>query len=194
MMNYFAIEGIDTCGKSTQILKLKEIYTNAVFTKEPGGSQIGSVIRKIVLEDDSLDERARFLLFLADRAQHIKEVISKNEGKLIFSDRSVVSGISYARKNIENDEFLIQSNIFATNGFLPSHIFVLFLSKEELEKRLSLKTIDAIEKQGIDYLLKVQDDMVWAIEKLNLKYSVIDASLKIDEITKQIQRVVDAST
>ena len=65
---YVVLEGIDTAGKSTQIMRLKEIFTNAIFTCEPGGSALGMKIREILLHT-SLCQKAEMLLFLADRAE-----------------------------------------------------------------------------------------------------------------------------
>ena len=72
---YIAIEGIDTCGKSTQIEILKNKYPEFVFTKEPGGTNIGHTIRSIALNTHELDVRCRMFLFLADRAEHMQKII-----------------------------------------------------------------------------------------------------------------------
>ena len=85
---YIAIEGIDTAGKSTQIAALKKHFEQAVITKEPGGTAIGKEIRAMVLSAQTKNKRAEFLLFLADRAEHVKEVIEPNLHKTIISDRS----------------------------------------------------------------------------------------------------------
>ncbi|MEO1937666.1 MAG: dTMP kinase, partial [Sulfurimonas sp.] len=93
---YIAIEGIDTAGKSTQIAALQKHFPNAIITKEPGGTAIGAEIRSLVLSAKAQSKKAEFLLFLADRAEHIQEVIKPNLDKMIISDRSVVSGVAYA--------------------------------------------------------------------------------------------------
>ena len=75
---YIAIEGIDTAGKSTQIKALSSHFSQAVITKEPGATEIGKEIREMVLSARAKSKKAEFLLFLADRAEHIKEVIEPN--------------------------------------------------------------------------------------------------------------------
>mgnify|MGYP000225815808 FL=1 len=181
---YVALEGIDTAGKSTQITALKRQYPNAVFTAEPSDA----TLREYILQRD-LDERSEFLLFLADRSQHIHSHILPNLDKLIISDRSVVSGMAYA-KNIDTED-IISYNRFATRDILPSCVIVLYLEKQELEKRLGSKKNDTIESRGIEYLLTVQDNMLKFCERLDISYISIEASLKQEEITQQIIHFID---
>ena len=95
---YVVIEGVDTAGKSTQIDILKEKFPQAVFTKEPGGTALGVKLRTMALGGEAKSNIAEMFLFLADRAEHIVEVIKPNINNTIISDRSVISGIAYATK------------------------------------------------------------------------------------------------
>lgn len=191
---YIAIEGIDTAGKSTQITKLKEHFPDAIITKEPGATQIGKEIRKMVLDAKAKSKKAEFLLFLADRAEHVKEVIEPNLNKMIISDRSAVSGVAYALIQGEiKKEDLITLNNFATNNIYPNKVFLLRLTKEELEYRLSQKELDGIELRGSEYLLKIQDAIVEATKLLNIELIEVDARRSIEEITKTIKNAI-AST
>ena len=184
---YFAIEGIDTAGKSTQITRLKEHFADAIITKEPGATEIGKEIREIVLSARAQSKKAEFLLFLADRAEHLKEVIEPNLDKMIISDRSAVSGVAYALIQGEiSKEDLVTLNNFATNNTYPEKVFLLRLTKEELEYRLSQKELDGIELRGSEYLLKIQDAIIEAAKLLNLELVEIDATKTIDAITKEI--------
>ena len=184
---YIAIEGIDTAGKSTQISNIAKHYPDAVITKEPGATEIGKEIREMVLSARAQSKKAEFLLFLADRAEHIKEVIEPNISKMIISDRSAVSGVAYALvQNEISKEDLVSLNNFATNGIYPEKVFLLKLTKEELEYRLSQKELDGIELRGVEYLLGIQKAIVEATKLLNLELVEIDATKSIDEITKKI--------
>jgi dTMP kinase len=184
---YVAIEGIDTAGKSTQITRLREAYPDAVITKEPGGTAIGGRIRDIVLNGGVQSAKAEFLLFLADRAEHMQEVIKPNLEGMIISDRSVVSGVAYAlvQENIAKDEIL-RLNAFATDGIYPKKLFLLQLSDEELTFRLSQKELDGIEARGTAYLLKIQEAMLEAAKALQIELIIIDASKPIETITREI--------
>ena len=184
---YIAIEGIDTAGKSTQISALSEIYKDAIITKEPGGTAIGQEIRSLVLSAKAQSKKAEFLLFLADRAEHITEVIKPNINKMIISDRSAVSGVAYALVSGAIDKKdLVALNNFATDGIYPQKVFLLKLTKKELEYRLSQKELDGIELRGSEYLLKIQDSIIEATKLLGLELVTIDATLSIEKITQEI--------
>ncbi len=184
---YIAIEGIDTAGKSTQIDKLKAYFKEAITTKEPGATSIGREIREMVLSANVHSKKAEFLLFLADRAEHIKEVIEPNLEKLIISDRSVVSGVAYALVQEEiSQTAILHLNKFATNGIYPQKVFLLHLTKKELELRLSQKKLDGIELRGAEYLLKIQDAIIEATKLLKLELIIIDATKNIDAVTQEI--------
>ena len=184
---YIAIEGIDTAGKSTQISNLSKHFPNAIITKEPGATDIGKEIRDMVLSARAKSKKAEFLLFLADRAEHIKEVIEPNLSKMIISDRSAVSGVAYALVQEEiSEKALVHLNNFATNGIYPQKVFLLKLTKEELEFRLSQKELDGIELRGAEYLLRIQDAIIEATKLLNLELIEVDATKSREEITKEI--------
>ena len=182
---YVVIEGIDTAGKSTQLDLLKSKYPKAIFTKEPGGTDIGLKLRMMALNGEAKSKIAEMFLFMADRAEHIEEVIKPNKNNTIISDRSIISGIAYSTQ-LKIDQ-LIELNLIATDNTLPSHVILLELSPDELKYRLSLKDNDSIELRGINYLMNIQNRMKETIKKLNINYIFIDASLKIEEIEKKIE-------
>jgi len=186
---YLIIEGIDTAGKSTQLDILKQKYPTALFTKEPGGTAMGTKVREMVLGGEAKSKVAEMLLFLADRAEHSFEVIRQNPDEFIISDRGVISGIGYA-KDVPM-EIAISLNLIALNGAVPSKIVLLELSPEELTKRLNEKDNDSIESRGTEYLLEVQSRMKQAIKELNFDAKFIDASLSISEISQQIQDYIN---
>ncbi len=183
---YLVIEGIDTAGKSTQLDILQKKYKDAVFTKEPGATTLGNKLRTMVLNGEAKSKMAEMFLFLADRAEHIEEVVSPNKDKLVISDRSLISGIAYA-KHLPL-EIVTSLNLMATNSILPSHIVLLELTRDELTKRLSAKENDSIELRGIDYLLDIQQRLKDAIEILELNHIFIDATNSIEDISLQIEK------
>jgi len=185
---YITIEGIDTAGKSTQIDALSELYPDAIITKEPGATEIGKEIRELVLSARAQSKKTEFLLFLADRAEHMKEVIEPNlNKKMIISDRSAVSGVAYALTlgEIETED-IVSLNNFATNSIYPEKVFLLRLTKEELEYRLSQKELDGIELRGSEYLLGIQDALIEATKLLQIELVIIDATKGIESITQDI--------
>jgi len=188
---YLVLEGIDTAGKSTQMAALRALFPDAVFTKEPGGTPTGEQIRSLILESGVRSERAELLLFLADRSEHIEEVVIPNRTKVIVSDRSVISGMAYAMvKQAFSVDELLRLNRFATGGILPDFAVILKLEEAELVRRLGSKAHDAIESRGADYLLGIQDELERAAQLLGIPTLVIDASLDVDTITEQIKEII----
>ncbi|MDP3120169.1 MAG: dTMP kinase [Sulfuricurvum sp.] len=188
---YVTIEGIDTAGKSTQIEALRKLFTQAVFTKEPGGTDIGQTIRSMILNGELKNKHAEMFMFLADRAEHTHKVIVPNLNKLIISDRSCVSGVAYATvQNVCDTDTLVQLNRLATDNHLPQHVFILVLTPEELIYRLSQKEHDAIESRGIEYLLSIQNALIASAHSLGIQTHVIDASQSIDTITLEIANLI----
>jgi dTMP kinase len=181
---YIAIEGIDTAGKSTQIELLKEKYNNAVFIREPGETNIGKQLREIIFTQN-ISKKTELFLFLADRSETIETIIKPNKNKMIISDRSLISGIAYGLEFF-NLEDLAHFNAFATDKIYPDLVIILKLNRNTLEKRLSQKSHDNIEKRGVDYLLSIQDNLIYTCEYLNINTLIIDASLTIEEIHKRI--------
>lgn len=186
---YVVIEGIDTAGKSTQLDLLKTNHPHAIFTKEPGGTPIGQKLRTMALNAEAQSKIAEMFLFLADRAEHIQEVILPNLNKMIISDRSMISGIAYASSMPY--EIVTTLNLIATSNTMPTHVILLELSKEELTYRLSQKPNDGIEARGIEYLLDIQERMKKTIELLNINHIYIDASLSIKEISEKIEEFIN---
>jgi len=184
---YILFEGIDTCGKSTQISLLAENIPDLIITKEPGGTQFGIKAREILLTDSLSSKRAELLLFLADRAEHYQEVIKANRNRIVISDRGFISGIGYA---LANDDFdfdeLVRLNKFALEDHFPDKIVLFITNMETLKERTSAKTLDGIELRGLEYLLSVQEHMKESIIKLGIPHLFIDATDSIENIHQSI--------
>jgi len=137
-------------------------------------------------------KRAELLLFLADRAEHYKRVIEPNLDKTIISDRGLISGIAYAMANEELElDFLITLNLFALENHLPDKVILLESNRDLILERLGAKEADMIEKRGIDYLLKIQENMKTVLKKLDLEYIIIDARKSIEKISQEVKEFVD---
>ena len=188
---YLLFEGIDTCGKSTQIELLKEKMKDIIITKEPGGTSFGIQAREILLQDSLSSKRAELLLFLADRAEHYAQIIKPNSNKLIVSDRGFLSGIGYALANGDFDfEHLVELNRFALEEHFPDLIILFITNMETLKERMGEKKLDGIELRGLDYLMKVQHHMKKSLEKLEIPYLLIDATKSIESIEESISQCI----
>ncbi len=182
---YLILEGIDTCGKSTQIEILKTVYKDAIFTKEP----FNQTIRDLVINSKWSSKEAELFLFLADRAEHFKNIIEPNRDKLIISDRGFISGIAYATDF--DIDFLINLNMFALKNTKADKVIIFKHNRDLLTKRLGNKGNDIIELRGVDYLLSVQDRMFEVAKRVNLNYLEIDSNLEIDSIKEKIVNYIE---
>jgi dTMP kinase len=188
---YIAFEGIDTAGKSTQINLLKQVYKDALFIKEPGQTNIGKQLREMIFKDN-ISKKTELFLFLADRSETIETIIKPNKDKMIISDRSLISGIAYGLEFFNLLE-LEMFNSFATDKIYPDLVIILKLDKDTLQKRLSIKSHDNIEKRGVDYLLSIQENLIKTTNKLCIKNIIIDASLDIQTIHNKIVEQINVA-
>lgn len=190
-MNYYAFEGIDALGKSTQIELLKTLPNSyfkfqPIFVKEPGETALGIKLRELIL-NNKMSKKARMFLFLADRAELFANIDFAN--KFIIADRSLISHIAY---EIDSDyKQLLDFNLFATNNILPNHIIFFKGDEELLEDRFGTKNLDEIEKTGIKYFLKVQQNYEKILKNLNINTLILDARLSVEEINKKIKEYIN---
>ncbi|MBP3675184.1 MAG: dTMP kinase [Campylobacter sp.] len=187
-------EGVDGAGKSTQINMLKEIYKDAIITKEPGGTELGLMIRNYLMSSASkISQRAEIFLFLADRAEHYEKVLKPNYGNLILSDRSFVSGLAYAMANDDNLDIktLIELNKFALCSDFGDKFVFLKANENLIRQRLfSRGQNDDIESRGIEYLMRVQGFMSIILADLKFEVLEIDASLSPEIIHNKIRKFI----
>ena len=184
---YVLFEGIDTCGKSTQVELMAKKLDNVISTKEPGGTEFGKQAREILLTDSLSSKRAELFLFLADRAEHYRAIIKPNRDKIIISDRGFLSGIGYALANKDFEfDHLVELNKFALEGDFPDLIVLFITNIKTLTQRTSEKTLDGIELRGLDYLISVQHHMEDSLKKLTIPYLLVDATKSIKDIHEVI--------
>lgn len=187
-------EGVDGAGKSTQINLLKEIYKDAIITKEPGGTELGMMIRQYLINNASkISQKAEIFLFLADRAEHYEKVLKPNYGNLILSDRSFVSGLAYAMANDDNLDIktLIELNKFALCSDFGDKFVFLKANENLIRQRLfSRGQNDDIESRGIEYLMRVQGFMSIILADLKFEVLEIDASLSPEIIHNKIRKFI----
>ena len=138
-------EGLDGCGKSTQLEKTKKWLNlqgyKVLKTQQPGGTKIGKQIRNILLNPDhkELHPESELLLYLSDRIQHLTETIlpAKAEGKMVLCDRFHDSTVAYQGfgrgLNLENIESIITYSI---KPYSPDLTFLITISPETIVDRL----------------------------------------------------------
>lgn len=125
---FITFEGIDGCGKTTQLKMLERVLTSQgiayVSTREPGGTALGTTIRAALLNVSrrAVEPLAELLLYAADRAQHVREVIlpALEAGKVVLSDRYADATTAYQGYGRGFDLKLVEElNQLATSGLKP---------------------------------------------------------------------------
>ncbi len=202
-MSYFiTIEGVEGAGKSTLLNALEKSLIDrgykVITTKEPGGTALGSSIRSLLLNPKSLkiNPVAELMLFIADRAQHISEVIKPNlkkENCIILCDRFIHSTLAYQGYGRDVDmETLNKINSLATNGIIPDLTILLDLNPEvglsRVKKRAdsSKNNIDEewtrFEKEELLFHKKVQKGFKELSKSSLYNFLVLDAEKDFYEI------------
>lgn len=201
---FITFEGIDGCGKSVQLSKfgatLKEQGIPLVITSEPGGTKIGKDIRKILLNVDNTDIAylTELFLYLADRAQHVNEVIKPalDAGKWVICDRYYDATTVYQGIVLGQHEKLIeQLNYEATLGCEPDITFLLDCPAEvglkRTEKREETdKKRDRFERKSLDFHIKIRYGYLALANKHKDRFKIIDSTLHEDHVARKIREII----
>ena len=197
---FIVLEGIDGCGKTTQINELSKWLPKSglinknrtlIKTREPGGSILGRGIRDMILNNHKSNSPAsltELLLYSADRAEHISKIIlpALKDGNWIISDRFSGSTLAYQGYGREiNIDIIKQLENIVCQNIRPDLTFLLEISPEESILRRKNKVADRIESEGLEFLKKVNNGFkAIAIEN---NWEIIKASDDLNSISKQIQ-------
>ena len=197
---FIVLEGIDGCGKTTQINELYKWLPKSglinknrtlIKTREPGGSFLGREIRDMILNNNKSNSPSiltELLLYSADRAEHISKIIlpALQNGNWIISDRFSGSTLAYQGYGRDIDVDIIKKleNIVCPN-IKPDITFLLQISPEESIKRRQNKVADRIESEGLEFLKKVNHG--FQLIALENNWKIIKASKDLKSISQQIQ-------
>ena len=192
--NFITFEGIDGCGKSTQVRKLVETMNSlgkkTVLVREPGGTTISEEIREILLHRhlSNISDRTEALLMTGSRAQLTYEVIMPNliNGKNVVADRFSDSTLAYQGGGRKLDiDWLINLNHFATYELEPDVTFFVDILPEEASKRKS-KEKDRIERAGIELQTLVRNTYLELSIRFKERFFVVDGHETIENIHNAI--------
>jgi dTMP kinase len=176
---YIVFEGGEGSGKSTQAVRLAE-RLGAQLTREPGGTPIGTLVRGLLLDPATrgLDERTEALLMLADRAQHLAEVVrpALGSGRSVVSDRSAYSTLAYQGygRGLPLGELRTLCN-WACSGRWPDLVLLVDVPVEVGMGRLATDP-DRLEQAGEGFHQRVRDGYHALAEAEPHRWAVIDGT------------------
>ena len=194
---FITFEGGEGCGKSTQVVRLAAALESrgikVLLTREPGGTRLSELIRTL-LKDEAEDppvDRAELLLFLAARAQLVRNVIAPalEAGTWVVSDRFSDSTVAYQGygRGLPVD-FVRQANDFACEGLRPDLTFLLDLDPATAERRMRGReaatntSADRIERAGSGFHARLRRGFLELAAADAPRFSVVDASKSPDEV------------
>lgn len=195
-------EGVEGCGKTTQMQLcsqwLESLNLSVVLTREPGGTELGKHLRKLLLEnseDKPVGDVTELLLYAADRAQHIEQEIKPNlaGGKYILCDRYTDSTIAYQGYGRGLSMSLInQLNDIATGGLKSDLTIWLDVDIEVgLSRKRGQCTLDRIEQETIDFHYRVQQGYTQLAANYPARIFRVDGSLNKELVHENIKEILN---
>ena len=195
---FISLEGLDGCGKTTQIKVLRQVFQNegkeVVEFREPGCTPLGEKLREIVLHSDSaIGERAELLIYLSSRAQVTDEIVIPgiNEGKVVIADRYADSSVAYQGfGRAIGAEKVKALNDFAIKNIYPDITFLLEISVEQALKRLENKPLDRLEKERGSFFERVHEGYEWLLQNNPKRFVRINGELPAEEVSRNILKTL----
>jgi dTMP kinase len=194
---FISFEGIDGCGKSTQVRLLDE-YLRAsgvatLLVREPGNTPISETIRALLLDakNTAMTNRTELLLFSAARAQVVEATIrpALAQGIVVICDRFADSTIAYQGFGRGNDIADIERcTHVATGGLKPDRTFFLDVPIAEAKARCSDKSPDRMESAGDAFFERVRDGYRWLAEQEPERVLRLDAQRSPEALHEEIRR------
>jgi len=197
---FFTFEGCEGSGKTTQVELLEENLAEKGFgvlvSREPGGTAVGARIREILLDPEGtgIEPLAEALLFAADRAQQVAEVVmpALREGLVVIGDRFVDSSLAY--QGVARGvglEAVARLNEWATGGLEPTLTFYLDMPVEEALARKAGEGQDRIEGEPAAFHQAVREAYIMLSKLYSHRVVVIDAKASREEIHARVRREVE---
>ena len=200
---FLTFEGIDGCGKSTQMRLLEnELHLrgiDVIATHEPGGTALGRRLRAALLDPaESVDPLAEILIYAADRAQHVRTIVrpALEAGQVVLSDRYADSTVAFQGAGRGFAKELVKTVIdIATGGLKPDLTFFFDLSVAECMARTMRRTDggihnDRLESENEAFHTRVRNAYLEIAAAEPERVRIIDAGGSVDETHNRVMKLV----
>ena len=195
---FITLEGIEGSGKSTNLVTIKSILDqykiDYVFTREPGGGPLGPNLRKLLLDkDQSISPSVEMLLMMADRRDHVDNLINPNldKGIWVISDRYLDSTIAYQGGGRQLDIDLITS--LSASLKLPTPDFTLLFDLPvdvALERAKERSELDRFEREPLDFHSRIRESYL-ELASTNNRIKTIDSSKDFETVSIQVENYLN---
>lgn len=199
---WITFEGGDGSGKTTQAALLerwlREQGRTVVRTREPGGTEVGDLIRDIVLHHrGDIAPRAEALLYAADRAHHVATLVrpALERGEVVIQDRYLDSSVAYQGAGRVLDAGEVRDlSLWATDGALPDVTVLLDIDPATARGRLDAddKPFDRLEAEKAEFHGRVRQAYLRLAEAEPERFIVVDATLAVEAIAETIRERIAA--
>ncbi len=196
---FLSLDGIDGTGKSTQVKLLAESLRGrglkVTTCADPGGTELGSKLREILLHGRQTEMalRTECLLFMASRAELVERVIAPalTRGEIVISDRYLLANVVYQGHagGLPPDDVWALGR-FAASDVLPDFTFVLDLPVGVARHRMDGKA-DRMESRGEDYFERVRRGFLAEAARDPVRFQIIDGSPDVETVRHAIAAVVE---
>ena len=199
---FITFEGIDGCGKSTQLrLLASELRVRGlkiVATREPGGTTLGQRLRAALLDvDEQVDPLAELLVFAADRAHHVRTLLlpALETDQIVLSDRYADATVAYQGAGRGFEPKLIQDIVqLATGGLRPELTLLFDLSVAEsavrTRRRVASKNHDRLDSENAEFHTRVRNAYLELAKAEPERFRLIDARGSTQETQQKVMDIV----
>jgi len=196
---FIAIEGGDGAGKDTQIELLKKDFPDFVYTRETGGTRLGQYLRQALFHEAAgpVSNPAEFFMVLADRAQHVEEVVhpALEAGKVVISNRLWLSAVAYQLygRQMMNLKPLFEESIKEIYKDCPLDLAIVLDVPAEVgaeRQRVAGKALDTMEREPVELHQRVRQGFLDTAKTLP-QAVVIDANRPVEEVYKDVKAAIE---
>ncbi len=185
---FIAFEGGDGAGKSTQVRLLADALRargrTVTVTRQPGGTELGRAIRDLVLHGDHVSARAEALLFAADKAHHVDELVrpALDRGEVVITDRYTDSSVAYQGAGRELGAAEVHDlQMWAVDGLVPDLTVVVDVPAEEGRRRRG-DTHDRLESEADPFHDSIRQHFLAVAAGHPERYLVVDGTEPADRL------------